>query len=72
MHLYKAIWIAVILKRRLYFKVYKDTMTGKGEILLEENIGIIGAGRLGKSLARHFPSEINVYICDKDLSAASS
>lgn len=72
MHLYKAIWIAVILKHRLCFKVYKDTMTGKGEILLEENIGIIGAGRLGKSLARHFPSEINVYICDKDLSAASS
>lgn len=39
---------------------------------MEESIGIIGAGRLGQSLARHFPREINVYICDKDLGAAVS
>lgn len=87
MHLYKAVWIVVILKHRLYFNFIKQVanaclkalrisawqcikMSWKGEVLLEENIGIIGAGRLGKSLARHFPREINVYICDKDLDAA--
>lgn len=37
---------------------------------MEENIGIIGARRLGSSLAGHFPKDANVYICDKDLSKA--
>lgn len=37
---------------------------------MNEKIGIIGLGRLGNNLAKYFPAEIQLFVCDKEDSVA--
>ena len=37
---------------------------------MKEKIGIVGLGRLGDNLAKYFPAETELFVCDRDASTA--
>lgn len=39
---------------------------------MKEKIGIVGLGRLGDNLAKYFPAETELFVCDRDASTALS